>query len=161
MEEEEVDPGPPPPPPVEQMLRGPETALENQTNALHQDRVCRRKNCLAISCKDAEENLFPPVFLDASKILQAKGSEFEALIEEDIEKKEKSRNKKLEDSAKAIVAKEVTRQAMADFTLKRLITSKADPLILEVKLLGSDGALDLDTLVAEGEPERRTPTGVK
>jgi hypothetical protein len=40
------------------------------------------KNCLAISCKDAEENLFPPVFLDASKILQAKGSEFEALIEE-------------------------------------------------------------------------------
>merc|ERR1712091_6101 len=83
---------------------------------------------------------------------QAKGSEFEALIEEDIEKKEKSGNKKLEDSAKAIVAKEVTRQAMADFTLKRLITSKADPLILEVKLLGSDGALDLETLVLKENP---------
>ena len=31
--------GPPPPTPVERS-RGPETALENQTNALHQDRVC-------------------------------------------------------------------------------------------------------------------------
>ena len=41
---------------------------------------------------------------------------------------------------------------MADFTLKRLITSKADPLILEVKLLGSDGALDLETLVLKENP---------
>ncbi len=151
-EEEEVDPGPPPPTPVEQIYEGQKPLWKTKQMLCIKIGYAEEKNCLAISCKDAEENLFPPVFLDASKILQAKGSEFEALIEEDIEKKEKSGTKKLEDSAKAIVAKEVTRQAMADFTLKRLITSKADPLILEVKLLGSDGALDLETLVLKENP---------
>ena len=70
-EEEEVDQGPPPPTKVEQIYEGQKPLWKTKQMLCIKIGYAEEKNCLAISCKDAEENLFPPVFLDASKILQA------------------------------------------------------------------------------------------
>jgi len=140
------------PAPVEQIYEGQKPLWKTKQMLCIKIGYNEAKGVLAISCKDAEENLFPPVFLDAKIVLAAKGEEFASLVEEDIEKKEKSTNKKLEDAAREIVAKEVTRDAMANFTLKRIITSKENPLVMEIKLLGSDGSISLDDLVLKENP---------
>ena len=71
-EEEEVDPGPPPLTPVEQSTRARNPSGKPNKCSASRLAVEETPPPPPISCKDAEENLFPPVFLDASKILQAK-----------------------------------------------------------------------------------------
>ena len=58
---------------------------------------------LVLSAKDADDKLFPPAFLDAKKIVEKKAAAFREVVDADIEKKEKAKNRKLEPDVAARV----------------------------------------------------------
>lgn len=108
---------------------------------------------VSVSAKDADDVVFEPMFVDAKRILEEKADAIKELVDAEIAKKQASPKKKEvnKDTARAVQA-EIVRNELANYVIRRVGTDAANPSVLVLSMLGSDGALKASDIVYAVNP---------